>query len=199
MFTGLVEGLADVVEMTPTVAGFRLLLRTTLAPTLGDGESLAVNGVCLTVRRVGPDTVHADVGPETARITTLAGFQPGMRVNVERAIRADARFGGHFVQGHVDGTAVVSAVRAEGDTRWLTFELPSSLAPLVVPKGSIAVDGVSLTVAAQRGVQFEVMVIPHTLAQTTLGALTPGSRVNVECDMIGKYVAAHLARQQAGS
>lgn len=199
MFTGLIEDVGEVAGIDHGPGGLRLVLRAGVAGALADGESLAVNGVCLTMRPAGPETAVADIGPETARVTTLGGLRPGDRVNLERAMRADARFGGHLVQGHVDGTAVVDAVRVDGDAHWITLVLPDALVGGVVAKGSIAVDGVSLTVAAWRPPALDLMIIPFTWAHTTLAGLRPGMRVNVECDMIGKYVAAHLARQQAGS
>lgn len=199
MFTGLIEDVGDVTGVDTAPGGLRLQVRAGIAGALAEGESLAVNGVCLTMRPVGADTAVADIGPETIRVTTLGGLRPGDRVNLERAMRADARFGGHLVQGHVDGTATVEAVRPDGDAHWITLVLPEALAAGVITKGSIAVDGVSLTVAALRPPAIDLMIIPFTWAHTTLARVRPGMRVNVECDMIGKYVAAHLARQQSGS
>jgi riboflavin synthase len=145
------------------------------------------------VRDVVGDIV-ADIGPETARVTTLGSLRQGDRVNLERAMRADGRLGGHFVQGHVDGTGTVRQVRPDGDSHWVTIAFGGELARYVIPRGSIAIDGVSLTIAALRDGELDVMLIPFTWAQTNLSALAPGSRVNVECDMIGKYVAANLER-----
>jgi riboflavin synthase len=131
----------------------------------------------------------ADVGPETARVTTLGGLQSGQPVNLERALRANGRFGGHFVQGHVDGVGTIRELRAEGDAHWLKVGFSAALAPFLVPKGSVAVEGVSLTVAALDGDDFDVMIIPFTWAHTSLGSLRVGSAVNLECDLVGKYVA----------
>jgi riboflavin synthase len=122
-------------------------------------------------------------------VTTLGGVRPGQAVNLERSMRADGRFGGHFVQGHADGTGTLDASRAEGDAHWLTVRFPESLAPLFIRKGSVAVDGISLTVADLRDGQFDVMIVPFTWEHTNLPSLRPGDRVNLECDMIGKYVA----------
>ena len=189
MFTGLIEAVGHVSSLKQTVSGYRLRIRTALAPELKVGESLAVNGVCLTVAMVEGQDVHADVGPETARITTLGSLRHEQPLNLERAMRADARFGGHIVQGHVDGTGAVSDTRDEGDAHWLTITLPMPLAPLLIRKGSIAVDGISLTVAGLDDRQFDVMIIPFTWSHTTLSSLHTGDRVNLECDVVGKYVA----------
>ncbi|MDP1569544.1 MAG: riboflavin synthase [Vicinamibacterales bacterium] len=195
MFTGLIEALGTLVEVKPAAGGFRVRIETSLAPELAVGESLAVNGVCLTATLIDDGEVHAEVGPETARVTTLGGLQRGQPVNLERAMRFDGRLGGHFVQGHVDGVGVVDEVRPESDSRWLTLSFPPALAPYFIRKGSVAVDGVSLTVAGLGEKQFDVQVIPHTWAHTTLKTLRAGDRVNLECDMLGKYVirAAGLA------
>ena len=193
MFTGLIEAVGEVVDTERRDGGQRLHVRTGLAGELAPGESLAVNGVCLTMTLEGDNLVHADIGPETARITTLGGLQRGARVNLERAMRADSRFGGHFVQGHVDGTATVRQVRGDGDSHWVTLAFARELAGYLIPKGSIAVDGVSLTVAALRDGEFDVMLVPFTWQHTTLSELAPGVRVNLECDMVGKYVARAAA------
>lgn len=203
MFTGLIETVGEVVGVTPAASGSRLRLRTGLAPALEPGDSLAVNGVCLTVARRDEAHVEADLGPETMRVTALGALAAGARVNLERSMRADARFGGHFVQGHVDATGVVADVRADGESHWIAIGYPAALEALLVPKGSIAVDGVSLTVAALHdraearaaceGGVFDVMIIPFTWEHTTLSSLRAGDRVNLECDMVGKYVARSLA------
>jgi riboflavin synthase len=193
MFTGLIEAIGEVDEVSPAASGFRLRILTALAQDLRAGESVAVSGVCLTVSVAGASAMLADVGPETARVTTLGGLEKGRKVNLERPLRADGRFGGHFVQGHVDGTGVVERVREDGESHWIDVRIPRDLEPLVIPKGSIAVDGVSLTVAALNGAAFDVMIIPFTWAHTTLSSLRAGDRVNLECDMIGKYVARSVA------
>ena len=188
MFTGLIESVGHVAEATVADACIRLRVRTALAAEMRPGDSLAVNGVCLTVVTADAGAVLADLGPETVRLTTLGGLRAGHPVNLERALRADGRIGGHFVQGHVDGTAELTGIRTEGDARWLTFRFDQALAACVIVKGSIAVDGVSLTVAALRRDQFDVMIVPFTWVGTNLQALRPGDRVNLECDMVGKYV-----------
>ncbi len=197
MFTGLIEAVGTVASVAAIGAGLRLRVATPLAGELQPGDSLAVNGVCLTVTAAltaagagaGSGEVHADIGPETVRVTTLGGLAPGQVVNLERPMRGDGRFGGHFVQGHVDATARIAAVRAEGESNWLTIGFEPAAAPYLVRKGSIAVDGVSLTVASLGDDQFDVMVIPFTWEHTNLARLGVGDRVNLEFDMVGKYVA----------
>jgi riboflavin synthase alpha subunit len=155
---------------------------------LGLGESVAVSGVCLTVVAVASGRLAFDVGEETLRVTTLGSLQPEDPVNLERPLRVDGRLGGHLVLGHVDGVGRVAGWRPQGDGAWLEVSVPPALRPLVVPKGSVAVDGVSLTVAALGPDGFGVALIPHTLAATTLGRRRPGDPVNLEMDVIGKYV-----------
>jgi riboflavin synthase len=189
MFTGLIEAVGRVGAVIRSDAGLRLAIQTELARELSNGESVAVNGACLTAAQVAAGEFHADIGPETARVTTLGSLQRDQMVNLERAMRADGRFGGHFVQGHVDGLGTVREVRAAADAHWLTVAFPPALAPLFVAKGSVALDGVSLTIAALGAGQFDVMIIPFTWAHTNLASLQAGSQVNVECDVVGKYVA----------
>ena len=192
MFTGLIEAVGEVAELKPSPGGYRLRVRTALASDVAAGDSLAVNGVCLTVVAAEGGDVHADIGPETARVTTLGLLRTGQRVNLERSMRADGRVGGHFVQGHVDATGLVETIRSDGDSHWLTVAFERSLAPYFIRKGSVAVDGISLTVAGLRDAEFDVMIIPFTWANTALSSLDTGDRVNIECDMIGKYVARSL-------
>lgn len=189
MFTGIVEAVGTLAEVKGTGGGYRVRIHTPLSAQLKVGDSLAVNGVCLTVILIDGEHVLADVGPETSRVTTLGSLQRGQGVNLERPLHANGRFDGHFVLGHVDGVGVVDEVRAEGESHWLTIDFPPSLTPLFIRKGSVALDGVSLTVAGLGERQFDVMIIPFTWASTTLKALRKGDKVNLECDMIGKYVA----------
>jgi riboflavin synthase len=195
MFTGLVEAVGELVERQATSGGFRLRIGTRLAGELSPGDSLAVNGVCLTVIVAEQGEVHADIGPETVRVTTLGWLPPGSALNLERPLRADGRFGGHFVLGHVDGIGHVEELRAAADFHWLTVAFPSVLAPLLVLKGSVAVDGISLTVAGLGADRFDVQLVPFTMQHTNLGRIQIRDRVNLECDMVGKYVvrAAELA------
>ena len=168
--------------------GVRLRVTTALAGDLRDGDSVAVNGVCLTAVGADGDGFGADVMHETLRRSSLAGVAPGARVNVELPLRADERLGGHVVQGHVDGLGAIRAVREEGFARVVTIEADPALLRYVVEKGSIAVDGVSLTVAAVDDDSFAVSLIPETLERTTLGAAGPGAPVNLEVDILAKYV-----------
>jgi riboflavin synthase len=197
MFTGIVEGTGSLAEVKGTGGGYRVRIQTHLSPHVKIGDSLAVNGVCLTVILIDGEHVLADVGPETARVTTFGALQRGQIVNLERPMRGDGRVDGHFVLGHVDGVGVVEEVRQDGESHWLTVGFPPALAPFFIRKGSIAVDGVSLTVAGLGERQFDVMVIPHTWAHTALKNLRKGDKVNLECDMIGKYVvrAMELRKQ----
>ncbi|HET9195239.1 MAG TPA: riboflavin synthase [Vicinamibacterales bacterium] len=188
MFTGLIETVGRVGGISRTAAGLRIAIQTDMAADLSDGESVSVNGVCLTVSQRDATGFAADIGPETARVTTLGSVQAEQPVNLERAMAANGRFGGHFVQGHVDGIGTIREVRVEGDARWLKVAFPPELAPFFVPKGSVALDGVSLTVAALGPDHFDVMIIPFTLAHTNIGSLAAGAPVNVECDVVGKYV-----------
>jgi riboflavin synthase len=192
MFTGLIEAVGEIAEVKTSPGGYRIRIRTTLASDLACGDSLSVDGVCLTVVAANGGEVHADVGPETARVTTLGSLRQEQRVNLERSMRADGRIGGHFVQGHVDGSGSVEGIRPDGDSHWLAISFDQSLAPYLIRKGSIAVDGVSLTIAGLAENVFDVMIIPFTWANTALSSLKAGSRVNLECDMIGKYVARSL-------
>ena len=195
MFTGLVEAVGEMIERKPTSGGFRLRIATALAPELAPGDSIAVNGVCLTVILAKHDEIHADIGPETVRVTTLGSVPRGAVLNLERPLRADSRFGGHFVQGHVDAVGHVEEVREDAEFHWLTVSFPPQLAPYIVHKGSIAVDGISLTVAGLGVDRFDIMVVPYTMTHTNLGRIGIRERVNLECDMVGKYVvrAAELA------
>jgi riboflavin synthase len=195
MFTGLVEGVGELVERKSTSGGFRLRIASPLAPELAPGDSIAVNGVCLTVILAEQNEIHADIGPETVRVTTLGWLPRGSMVNLERPLRADSRFGGHFVQGHVDAIGHVEELRQDAEFHWLTVSFPSQLAPYIVHKGSIAVDGISLTVAGLGADRIDIMVVPYTMANTNLGRVKIRDRVNLECDMVGKYVvrAAELA------
>jgi riboflavin synthase len=189
MFTGIVEEIGRLVEVKPMSGGYRVRIRSALASELKPGDSLAVNGVCLTVILTDEGEVHADVGPETARVTTFGALQRDQGVNLERPLRLDARLGGHLVQGHVDGVGTVDEIRPDADCRWLTVSFPPALAPFFIRKGSVAIDGVSLTVAGLGEKQFDVQLVPFTWTHTAFEAIKPGDRVNIECDMIGKYVA----------
>ena len=195
MFTGLVEAVGELIERKPVSGGFRLRIATPMAETLSPGDSLAVNGVCLTVIVAEAREVHADVGPETVRVTTLGTIEHGSLVNLERPLRADSRLGGHFVQGHVDAIGYIEDLRADTDFHWLTIGFPSHLAPFLVHKGSVAVDGISLTVAGLGVDRFDAQLVPYTMTHTNLARAALRDRVNLEADIVGKYVvrAAELA------
>lgn len=199
MFTGIVEEIGTVRE---TTANRLVIACREVLDGMRPGDSLSVNGVCLTATQLAPDAVTADVMGETLRRSALADLESGSAVNLERALRADGRLGGHLVQGHVDGVAEIRAVQpqrstAGDDARWtvMTFSLPDALAPYLVEKGSITVDGTSLTVMSVEGERFSVGLIPHTLEATVLGRRREGDRVNLEADVIAKYVERML---QAG-
>src|SRR3954469_19828460 len=184
MFTGLVQDLGTV----DAQADGRLRVRTPLAAELGPGDSVAVNGVCLTATEVDGDVFAADVMDETLRRTSLGAATPGARVNLELPLRPADRLGGHVVQGHVDGTGRIARVDEEGFSRVVWVAADPDLLRYVVPKGSIAVDGISLTVAALTDTAFSVSLIPETQERTTLGAAAPGEVVNLEADVLAKYV-----------
>ena len=188
MFTGLVADLGTVSAVDATDDGVRLRVSTALARELADGDSVAVNGVCLTAVGADADGFGADVMRETLRRSSLAEVTAGTRVNLELPLRADARLGGHVVQGHVDGLGAVRDVREDGFARVVTIDADPALLRYVVEKGSIAVDGVSLTVAGVDDEGFAVSLIPETLERTTLGAAAPGAPVNLEVDILAKYV-----------
>ncbi len=199
MFNGLIETLGEVAELRAIPAGFRIRVATSLAVELDVGESIAVNGVCLTVIHTDGDAFHAEISPETARVTGLGALQRGWVVNLERSMRADARVGGHFVQGHVDGTGRIEAIRHDADFHWVTVAFPSSLAPYLVRKGSVAVDGISLTVAGLSETRFDVQIVPFTWEHTNLGTAVTGMAVNLECDIIGKYVVRAMEVREFGA
>ena len=194
MFTGLVQDLGTVVAVDATADGVRLGVRSALAGELHEGDSVAVNGVCLTATRIADGAFSADVMRESLRRSSLAEVGEGASVNLELPLRASDRLGGHVVQGHVDGVGVVRDTRDDGFSRVVTVGAPSELLRYVVEKGSIAVDGVSLTVAEIGEDWFSVALIPETLERTTLGAAAPGRPVNLEVDVLAKYVEKLVAR-----
>jgi riboflavin synthase len=194
MFTGLVESLGTVTRVADTGAGRRLSASDRMAPRLEVGESIAVNGACLTVVVLRGDEFDFDVGPETLLKTNLGALKAGDRVNLERSLRVGDRLGGHFVQGHVDGVGIVDARLRQGEWEDVWFRCPTELTPLMVPKGSIAVDGVSLTLVNIEASRFSIMLIPHTQVMTTLGFKQAGDSVNIETDMLAKHVAKLIGR-----
>jgi len=188
MFTGLVEALGTVRALTSDGTGCRLAVAAPLARELSLGESLAVNGACLTVVVHDDETCQFQVGPETLSRTNLGELRAGDRVNLERSLRLSDRLGGHLVQGHVDGLGRVAERIEQGEWVTVWFTCPPALAAQLVSKGSVAVDGVSLTLVDVAGDRFSVALIPHTLAHTTLGLKGPGAAVNLETDLLAKYV-----------
>ncbi len=198
MFTGLVADLGTVAEVKASANGARLSIATRLAAELGEGDSIAVNGCCLTATALDRASFSADVMNATLSATALAGLRAGEQVNLELPLRAGDRFGGHVVQGHVDGVGEVAGAVPDGFSRRLRIAAPAALLRYVVEHGSIAVNGVSLTVAAVAEDSFAVSLIPETLARTNLGGALPGTIVNLEVDVMAKYVEKAV-RMMAGS
>lgn len=195
MFTGIVRERGRVSAIEGGEAGMRLVVEApATAPTTATGDSVAVNGVCLTATQVDDGLLAFDAVPETVRRTSLGALRQGAEVNLEPAVRAGEPLGGHLVQGHVDGLGRVRSAEPEGDGRRLWLDVPGELLRYCVEKGSIAVDGVSLTVAAVDEGGLAVALIPHTLEETTLGVLGPGDEVNLEVDLLAKYVERLLSR-----
>jgi riboflavin synthase len=194
MFTGLVQDLGTVTAVDATGEGVRVAVRSDLAAELSLGDSVAVNGVCLTATHVEDGTFAADVMHETLRRSSLAEVSGGMRVNLELPLRASDRLGGHVVQGHVDGVGTIGDVREDGFARIVTIAAPPELLRYVVEKGSIAVDGISLTVVEAGDDALTVSLIPETLERTNLGAARPGQPVNLEVDVLAKYVERLIVR-----
>ena len=188
MFTGLVQDLGRIVASKSSGDGLRITIETPLASELGPGDSVAVNGVCLTAAAVHERSFDADVMNETVTRTSLSSARPGAVVNLELPLRAGDRLGGHMVQGHVDGLGTIVDVQDDGFSRRVAVKMPAELSRYVVEKGSIAVDGVSLTIAGLDGRSFTVSLIPETLERTNLGNAEPGRNVNLEVDVLAKYV-----------
>ena len=199
MFTGIIQGLGTLFEKRPAGGGMIFGLEADFALTdPEEGESIAVNGACLTARNIKGSRFYVDVSPESLTRTILGRLQTGQRVNLERALRLNDRLGGHLVSGHVDTQGLVEQRRNAGDFTLFTFSLDPGLTKYVIEKGSITINGVSLTVNSCERDRFSVSIIPHTLASTTLGALREGDPVNIEVDMIGKYVEKLLTEKSAG-
>lgn len=200
MFTGIIETTGQVASLSGGAEGARLAIAVGSGfADLAPGDSVAVDGACLTVSERGPARFWADLSAETLRRTTLGRLCPGDPVNLERPLRLGDRLGGHLVTGHVDGVGTIAEIRREGDGHVFRFRPPPPLWPLLVPKGSVAVDGISLTVAALGDGTFDVAVIPFTLQKTTLGRKGIGAAVNLEMDLVGKYVARLLGPHLAGA
>lgn len=190
MFTGIIGAVGNVITLQPQGMGRRVRIHTG-ALDLADmrvGDSIAINGVCLTATELATDGFWADVSHETLEHTTLVALRPGTRVNLEKALVAGARLGGHLVSGHVDGVGTLIECTPDGVSQRLRVEAPAELARYIARKGSICVDGISLTVNAVDGADFDLTIVPHTLVATTLGSCTVGQRVNLEVDLIARYL-----------
>jgi riboflavin synthase len=196
MFTGLIEATGRVESIDGAAHARRLRIATPLAAELAPGDSIAVNGVCLTATALDAGGFSVDVSQETLRVTTFASLVVGHTLNLERPMRADGRFGGHFVQGHVDGVGLITTQSVGGDgdhaSHWMQIDFPPELSVNFILKGSVAVDGVSLTIASLSEQSFGVQIIPFTWAHTAFHFLRPGDAVNLEVDMLGKYVQRFL-------
>ena len=196
MFTGIIEELGAVDAVETRAAGARLRVRcATVMADMTEGASIAVNGVCLTAVDPRPGSFSADLAPETLRRSNLGDLRAGSRVNLERPLSPSGRLSGHIVQGHVDGTGEFLALESlGGENWWLRVRVPADLDPFLVYKGSIAIDGISLTIAALESDVLSVTIIPHTYRNTTLGGYRPGARVNLECDILAKHVEKLLRK-----
>jgi riboflavin synthase len=195
MFTGLIQELGRVEAVDGSAEGARLRIKAELVAELNPGDSVAVNGACLTATSAADGSFEADVMHQSLSLTTLGELEPGSPVNLELPLRASDRLGGHVVQGHVDGTATVTELVPDGFATRLKAELPGDLLPYIVERGSIALEGVSLTVAGLDDPVVEVSLIPETLERTTLGQIEPGARLNVECDVLARYVRRQLSAE----
>jgi len=193
MFTGLIEQLGTIEELDQREDGLSIRIGCTLHP-FELGESIAVNGTCLTVKSFSEGHFDADASNETLDKTNLGGLSLGDKVHLERALALGERLGGHLVTGHVDGVGTLSAKTPDGDYLRASFEVPTRLAPFLAPKGSVTVDGVSLTVNNVSGSRFDVMLVPYTLDQTTFGHMQKGAKVNLEVDILAKYVASLMGK-----
>lgn len=199
MFTGIIEEIGTVRRIEHGAKGARLTIQAkTVLEDTRIGDSIATNGVCLTVVSMTGDSFSADVMAESLRRSSLGTLQGGSLVNLERAMAANGRFGGHIVSGHIDGTGTIASQKREDNAVWVKIKTPAPLLRYIVEKGSIAIDGVSLTVAAVTDTDFSVSIIPHTGAQTILLGKKPGDPVNLECDVIGKYVEKLTAPHKTG-
>jgi riboflavin synthase len=198
VFTGIIEELGEVAAIETLAAGARLNVRCrTVMDGTREGDSIAVNGVCLTAVDPRADGFSADVAPETLRRSNLGDLRPGSRINLERPLSAGGRLGGHIVQGHVDATGEFLALDDLGAGNWwLRVRYPDDLDPFLVFKGSVAIDGISLTVAELAAGVLSVTIIPHTFRNTTLGGYRPGARVNLECDILAKHVEKLIRKMQ---
>jgi riboflavin synthase len=195
MFTGIIEDIGTIVAIGKASGKWEFSIRTVLVEQdVREGDSIAIDGVCLTVTKFDSTTFCADASLETLDLTTLKEKKSGSKVNIERAIKSDGRFGGHFVMGHVDGVGTIANNRREGDSTRLEVEVPADISRYIVRKGSVAIDGISLTVNEQHGNMFTVNIIPYTASKTTIGAKNLRDKVNIETDIVGRYVESFMSR-----
>ena len=200
MFTGIIEDIGVIANINKLEGRWELSLKTALQPTtIKEGDSICVDGVCLTVTKLSNNLFSVDASLETLRLTTLKDKRAGQRVNLERAMSAENRFGGHLVTGHIDGIGSIVEKRKEGDSMRLVIEVSPSLSRYIVGKGSIAIDGISLTVNEQRDNIFTVNIIPYTVSRTTIGEKNLRDAINIETDIIGKYVESFLTKDKSKS
>lgn len=189
MFSGIIETTGKITKIEQTADGARVTLTSNIpSAEVSLGESICINGACMTVTTIGETELSSDVSVESLRRTNLGALQPGSLVNLERSLRLNDRLSGHIVSGHVDGVGHIQSIQPEGDSFLYTFEIPRELSRYLVEKGSVAVDGISLTVFRCQPTSFTCAIIPHTHHVTTLHAKNPGDKVNIECDMQGKYI-----------
>jgi len=198
MFTGLIENVGIVTSLKKIGGGFRLSIMPEYEMEFQVGDSVSINGVCLTVVERSKD-IAFEISPETMRSTNLGELAINERVNIERALRLSDRLGGHIVTGHVDGTGLITGKRKEGEFTFYTFEAPPEILKYIVKKGSVAVDGISLTVIGLDSKSFRVAIIPHTLTATNIGDKDIGNKVNIEVDIIGKYVERFISRRDSNT
>lgn len=197
MFTGIIEDIGTIAGIEKKSGSWVFVIKTSFEPgSVREGDSVAVDGVCLTATAIGTQTFSVDASLETLRLTTLTEKRTGQRVNLERAMTVDGRFGGHIVTGHVDGTGTISDIRNEGDSIRITIEISPEMARSIVKKGSIAIDGISLTVNEQSDNKFTINIIPYTTSRTTILEKNQRDKMNIETDIIGKYVESFLAKRE---
>jgi riboflavin synthase len=195
MFTGIIEDIGIITNISKLGGKWEFSIKTSLlSQDIQEGDSISIDGVCLTATKVEKDTCFADTSLETLSLTTLKEKRTGNRVNIERAMKSDGRFGGHIVMGHVDGIGTIVGMKKEGDSIRLEIEIPSNISRYIVKKGSVAVDGISLTVNDQRDTIFVVNIIPYTTSRTTIGAKNMRDKVNIETDIVGKYVESFMSK-----
>lgn len=198
MFTGIITHIGEITRIDKNRGDWRVYVRTTMnVPEIAMGASIACSGCCLTVVEKGADTLAFDVSAESLSKTIIGEWGEGTRINMERSLKLGDELGGHIVSGHVDGLAVIESITPEGDSRRIKIRVPDALALYIAPKGSVALDGISLTVNEVEGSVFGVNIIPHTWENTTLGSASAGTRLNMEIDMLARYVARQLGRDAA--